>query len=99
MEGGGEGLYAVRDIEKDEIVAFYNGVGSQGGSAVDVYVNFPFLGAVAIQTWGEGRLGNFCVQNICECRSHQRGADRPARGPHIHGELLCYVRAQDEPQL
>ena len=42
MEGGGEGLYAMRDVEKDEIVAFYNGVGSQGGSAVDVSVNFPF---------------------------------------------------------
>ena len=27
VDGGGEGLYAVRDIEKDEIVAFYNGVG------------------------------------------------------------------------
>ena len=27
VSGGGEGLYAVRDVEKEEIVAFYNGVG------------------------------------------------------------------------
>ena len=26
MDGGGEGLYAKRDIKKGEIVAFYNGV-------------------------------------------------------------------------
>ena len=26
VPGSGEGLYAVRNIEKDEIVAFYNGV-------------------------------------------------------------------------
>ena len=26
VEGGGEGLYAVRNITKGEIVAFYNGV-------------------------------------------------------------------------
>ena len=28
VQGGGEGLYAVRDIVKGEIVAFYNGVGT-----------------------------------------------------------------------
>lgn len=26
LEGGGEGLFAVRDITKGEVVAFYNGV-------------------------------------------------------------------------
>lgn len=26
VEGGGEGLFAVRDITKGEVVAFYNGV-------------------------------------------------------------------------
>ena len=34
VDGGGEGLYAVRDIAKDEIVAFYNGVGRLGIRAI-----------------------------------------------------------------
>ena len=65
MDGGGEGLYAVRDIEKDEIVAFYNGVGWRYFKVICIVIFIP--GTAAIQTWGEGKLGNFWVQNICEC--------------------------------
>ena len=65
MEGGGEGLYAVRDIEKDEIVAFYNGVGLRHFQ--DLCIGIFLLGKAAIQTWGKGKLGNFWLQNICEC--------------------------------
>ena len=64
MEGGGEGLYAVRDIEKDEIVAFYNGVGL-GYFEYSCILIF-LLGTTAIQTRGKGKLGNFWLQNICE---------------------------------
>ena len=49
MDGGGEGLYAVRDIEKDEIVAFYNGVGLRYFQ--DICVLTFLLGTAAIQTW------------------------------------------------
>ena len=63
MEGGGEGLYAKRDIKKGEIVAFYNGVSNEA------YIDNPChssLDTSAPCPRAKGGLGDLRLQDICQ---------------------------------
>jgi len=71
VEGGGEGLYAVRDIEKGEVVAFYNGVrlpykpGTKEvweTSGYKIFVNADYKSGERIDLPGELiHLKNYCA--------------------------------------
>ena len=64
VEGGGEGLYAKRDIKKGEIVAFYNGVSHR--KYIDNYPGNSSLDTSAPCPRAKGGLGKLRLQDICQ---------------------------------